>query len=418
MRKWAMAVLILALVGATFGVSGSGKDNNTSSKGEGVPTEPTEVFVDTAANIFIFLTLRQPPGPPAPIIYVKSVSVDSSEETVEIKATGDGPEDRNQTWFVYRAPWALFSWDDIDMFGDGDSAIMIDPIEEADSSDLGDYNWSGPNITTDIFADTNLYDSSRGVNDPDVNYFYTVAAMDTFGNLSEKPSDPIGEYDQVIIGGATNHITLPLRCHELELHGDSAHVFGDLIPGCEGLTKFNPSSQTWELICAKLFGSWFYNPSAPTVYVRPADVITLTLSDSLTAGDEYLFTLGYDANNDSGYEPRGFVPVDTCYKFEKKSGDPAGYVFFMVPYQEYNTLVNIYGDYPLRADKLAESIDSKSGIDGEVLYRWNPYPPTITALAVKLFGSWYVTSPPEFVRPGEVLLLLMAGSGGYWPTCP
>ena len=400
---------ILLFVGIAFSAGGG------SGPSGGVPSAPTVVYTDTAAHVFIFLTLRQPPGPPSPLIYVDEINRTTDSEYVKINAVGPGPEDRGETWFVYRAPWALFDWDDITMFG-SDSTLMIDPIESATYADSGNYNWTGTSNTTyDRFLDTVLVSSSKGVGDPDVNYFYTVVAQDSLGHTSDRPSAPIGEYDQRIVVFSSSYtrniVSYPLVDHDVESHGNQARYLAEKIPGCEYIYKWNAANQTEDLLAMKMFGTW-YNFGT----VKPGRAYIIYLADTFSAGDTLIWSLGYNSNTGTYYTYYGTVPKDTCFYFTKKAGSAAGYNIFAVPYQEYNILIDLHGSYPLPAHLLAQDIDNSPDIDALALYRWVASPPYIELLAIKIGGVWIGMGGS--VYPGEPLVVLIQSSGGYWPACP
>ena len=231
MRKFWLLFAFIAVFGLVFaaGDGSGGADvpespeySASSDGGGGGPDEPFEAMADTTADIYIYVTLRQPPGPPPPNFYIFDEDCGTGSENVYFKSDlGPGERSDCDFYLVYRAPWALFEWSDIRMFSSSDTAQMIDPIENPlTHADAGMYRWGykeisgtdsiwvGPNYTYDFFQDSLLDASdSRGVCDPDTNWFYTAVAVDSSesgGNLlySPYPAHPVGEVDQ-LLGGSS-----------------------------------------------------------------------------------------------------------------------------------------------------------------------------------------------------------------------
>ncbi len=226
MRKWlAFSALTMLLVTpiVTLGIEGDGgpailpePSMVTSDGGGGAPTDPLEPMADTTADIYIYVTLRQPLGPPAEAFWIDTTGISAGAEYVRFKAN-NGPGDRADCDFflIYRTAWAPFIWPDLWMYPGNDTAYMIDPIEDPFAfSDAGQYRWYGGRTTFDYFLDSVWNDTigwctgvnwigNKGVGNTRVNWFYTSVAVDSNevdGRLlfSPTPALPVGEFDQYI----------------------------------------------------------------------------------------------------------------------------------------------------------------------------------------------------------------------------
>jgi hypothetical protein len=229
MSKWLRVVALLMMTGLLVAAPSSAGDDMSgvatpviTSTGGG-PGEPIETMADTTADIYIYVTLRQPPGPPAPSFYIDTTNV-TPQQLVRFKATQAPAERSDCNWYaMYREEWPLFTWNDIYLFGGTrrDSTKMIDPHEDPFThGDAGQYRWNGPNTTYDFFADT-LWTPApgrKGIGDWRVNWFYTAIAVDsneTDGRIlnSPEPAPPVGEIDQLLgvsAGGRQNIVSYPV----------------------------------------------------------------------------------------------------------------------------------------------------------------------------------------------------------------
>ncbi len=378
-------------------------------------------MIDTTIDIDIHSTLRYPICLP-PSIYIFDIECDSGSEYVYIKSDL-GPGDRSDCdWYlVYRAPWALFKWSDVNIFGLSDTARMIDPIEDPMSHfDAGMYRWGwkeelapgedsvwvGTNYTYDFFGDTLLSATdSRGVCDPDTNWFYTVIAVDSNesdGSLSYSHSSarPVGEYDQWIVNGTMgtmNIVSYAVEVFDIEDSLGSASSFGRIIPNCICIAEWDAVSQDTIVLAEKVGGAW---ANYGTVQIGRAYVVYIAPS----APDSSVFSM---------YSP-GYIPYDSdicpeipfCF-LEAPSSD-SGFDIFAVPYQEYNILINGYGSFPLPARILGEDISVyRPDLNTCEIRRWNSETQTGDVIAYDSSGIWG-DDGDAYVYPGEPLMVYIS----------
>ncbi len=390
------------------------------SSGDGTPTEPVEAMADTTADIYIYVTLRQPEGPPAPNFYIFDEGTTPGNEYIWFKAdVGPNPAENRDFYLVYRAQWALFNWQDVRMLGGSDTSQMIDPIEDfAGRTDAGEYRWGGPtagypDFTYDFFYDT-LWTTDpgvKGVGDPTVNWFYTACAVDsseTDGRLfySPEPAHPVGEFDQWLgcaTAGANNLLSYAVEMSAVSDSGNTATSFARLIPNCKTLWEWDAVNQRWILIARKIGSLWLNSGN-----VRLGNCYLAVLDETVVSpGDTFVF---------SQYTP-GYLPMDTCFYFTKPSSWSDGANFFVMPYQEYNILASAYG-FPVEAKYLGMDIDATDpGIQPVSVWRWDPFSQRYILIARKI-GSLWLTSGGAHIYPGQPYRVQIQGDGGYWPVCP
>ncbi|MCD6418319.1 hypothetical protein J7M00_06010 [bacterium] len=434
MRKFWLLFAFIAVFGLVFaaGDGSGGADvpespeySASSDDGGGGPDEPFEAMADTTADIYIYVTLRQPPGPPPPNFYIFDENCGTGSENVYFKSDlGPGERSDCDFYLVYRAPWALFEWSDIRMFSSSDTAQMIDPVENpVTHADAGMYRWGwkespspgedsvwvGPPYTYDFFDDSLLSASdSRGVCDPDTNWFYTAVAVDSSesgGNLlySPYPARPVGEVDQLLGGssaGKKNLVSYAVEDEFVSSNGDTAKYFAQLIDSCVSLWEWDAINQRWNMISRKI-GSVWLNIGGSTV--RTGMTYLAYLSDGISDSDTFMLSL---------YAP-GYVPYDTSLHFTKPASWNEGKNFFTMPYQEYNILISVNG-YPLEAKYLGMDIDGIAGIEPVSIWEWNPFSQRYDMVARKI-GTLWLTVGGAHVYPGLPYMVIINGDGGDWP---
>ncbi len=358
MRKW-LVLLILLGISASFAAPVAPDATvpvspvMTADGGGELP--PSDILADTTANIFIYVTLRQPAGPEASPIVIEAVNCVLGSEYVQIKADismATRPPEDCQYYLVYRAQWAPFTWTDLALLEDlgrRDSLWLIDPIERWTTMvDVYRYKWhrdDGPAKTRDYFGDTVWNKAAvwttghnvKGVCDPAANWFYTTVAADSTPTLalSPEPSHPVGEFDQWVKVG-TNIVSYPVELQDVT----TGKAMGELLDPLKirNLYEWNADGQNW---------SEFAKKSR-----RP-----LPPFDSLWTGDTYTMIVGkvFRADKKTGTAAEslqiwttavpGLVPDDadlpthTLTKKFTPTEMPTGLNFVMIPYREYNAMM-------------------------------------------------------------------------------
>jgi len=325
MYKW-IGLVGLLVAGVVFGVPGGGGSAPATSSSGGGDVPPFEPALDTTANIYIYVTLRQPEGPPASPIEIESTSCDLGYEFVQLKAeqpiwTRD-PEEC-QYYLVYRTQWAPFTWGDLNLLsGYPDSTWIVDPIDDwLTFGDSGQYKWTTSTSARDYFFDTVWSDdgiwgsgyNTKGVCDENVNWYYVSVAVDTAPlpvKFSPEPSAPVGEVDQWLYPG-DNIISYPVdinvrRADSFAMVIDTV----DGVPAAVEIHKWDAVAQGWVRIAYIFLGHW--NGSTP---VAPGDVFRVVKTESDSSISNHTLTLA--------------------------SGTSAGDNYVMMPYQEYNMLLGV-----------------------------------------------------------------------------
>ncbi|MCD6595067.1 hypothetical protein J7L68_05255 [bacterium] len=393
MCKWIYLVglfalwsFVLAVPSGPVGTVPVSPPMTTSLDGGGGDLPPFESMADTTANIYIYVTLRQPEGPYASGIEIESTYCAAGFEFVQIKALQplafrDTAE--VQFYMLYRTQWAPFTWGDLNILTSYDDSMwIIDPIEDWFTHVDPDppYRWYTYGSTRDEFGDTvwNREDiwgtgyGTKGVCDPNVNWYYVSVAVDSTPmpvKFSPEPSSPVGEVDQWLYQG-DNIVSYPVdilvrRVDSLAMVMDTI----DGIPGAEEIYKWNASSQNWTRVAYIFFGSW--NGTTP---VAPGDVFRVIKTDP----DSVLWQT---------HTP-GYVPYDADITNHSLStgGLPMGDNYIMMPYQEYNMLLStnssMYGIDYVRAKDMLGDISTATEI-----YRWNSSTQNWTRIAYYFFGA-------------------------------
>ncbi|HDR90972.1 MAG TPA: hypothetical protein ENN75_01860, partial [candidate division Zixibacteria bacterium] len=168
------------------------------------PIDPGHVMDTESEDIYIYVTLMAPIGPPPPdSVVITQITCTPGSEEVRFKA--------NAAPFFYGADWYHIYRDTVCLFY----------RTQLDSSNLL------PNRTTSIYFTDNFSDtlfahywsSSKGVCDTLVNLFYVFTSVDSGptapGGYAESsfPSWPLCEYDQGIksnpVTGSYNVVSIP-----------------------------------------------------------------------------------------------------------------------------------------------------------------------------------------------------------------
>ncbi len=341
MRKWIGLLLFLSIcsivIAAPDALDGSVPESGASmSDGGGGEIPPFEAMAETTANIFIYVTLRQPDGPVASDIEIDSTRCMLDWEFIQFKAaaplsTRDTAE--VQFYLLYRAQWAPFTWNDLSLLNTyEDSMWIIDPIENIYTGvDPVPYRWYTYPKTRDNFGDSvwNMESvwgagfATKGVCDEDVNWYYTCVAVDTTPTVrfSPEPCSPVGEVDQWLYEG-DNIFSYPVdilvrRADSLAMVIDTI----DAIPAIEAIHRWDAVGQQWEEIAFIFYGIWIGNDP-----VAPGDVFRGIKTDPTPV----LWTAAIP----------GYVPFDTEITNHTLTTLVAtGDNFVMLPYQTYNMLL-------------------------------------------------------------------------------
>ena len=336
-------------------------------------------------------------GADSGFIQIKSLIPIAFRDTAEV-----------QFYMLYRTQWAPFTWDDLNIIPPySDSMWIIDPIEDWDTHIDPDpaYRWYTFTSTRDEFSDTvwnrediwGIEHCTKGVCDPNVNWYYVCVATDSTPmpyRFSWEPSRPVGEFDQWIVNGGAGTINIISYAVSIDING--ADTFAQKIPNCVCLAEWDAESQDTITLAKKVGGSWV---SYGTVEVGRAYIAYVDSS----APDSVLFSL---------YKP-GYIPYDTdvCpdeqWCFLDEPSDSTGFDIFAVPYQEYNTLLGIYGSFPIPARLLGDDMPPDLNITQIAL--WNPETQSADIIAYDSSGLWV---GDKSVYPGEALMVCFGGNCG------
>ncbi|RKZ33573.1 hypothetical protein DRQ33_03975 [bacterium] len=417
MRKWIYLVGIMLFCGLAVAVPGGEEGLPESSPvtpaldDGGDPIPPFEAMAETTANIYIYVTLRQPEGPAASGIEIESTYCASGFEFVQIKAhtplwSRDSAE--VQYYLLYRTQWAAFNWGDLNILtGYQDSMWIMNPIEDWITHTDPDpaYRWYSYTSTRDEFQDSiwsreDIWGTgygTQGVCDENVNWYYVCVAVDSTPmprKVSPEPSDPVGEVDQWLYVG-DNIISYPVdigvgRADSLAMVIDTI----DGTPAAEKIHKWDATTQMWTEIAFIFFGSW--SGSDP---VAPGDVFRVVKTDPTTV----LW---------SAHTP-GYVPYDadiTNHTLTLAPGTSTGDNYVMMPYQEYNLLLGINSsmegiDYVRAKDMLGDITRATK------IHKWDGATQMWTEIAYYFFGS---PSGNTRVLPGLPYRVVVDGTC-TWP---
>ena len=427
MRKYLVLSLFLALALTVFAATGEPGDETTavdpevlaSDGGGGSPDEPFEIMADTTADIYIYVTLRAPIGPPADSFWIELTDCTPGAEFIRFKSTNPPGGVTGDFYIMYRAPWGLFDWSEIWMFGRSDTCLLTDAIDDPFLfSDRGQYRWTGGQTVFDYFYDDSSWICDgpivKGTCDPDRNWFYTIVGVDTNEttgdlNFSPTPADPVGEFDQWIGNlstGKINILSYAVENRDIADHGDTAKYFGQLIDSCASVWKWDAPNQVWVQIAIDLGFpvGWI---SAGTVKLGQCYLVELK-EIGVTPADTFMMSLK---------DGDGYLPRDTCFYLTKILTLNEGFNYFAMPYQEYNILLSTSGSFPLEAKYVGEDIqNSDPGIQPVSLWKWDPFNQVYIQYAINI-GIW-INPPGKYTYPGEPYMVIIQGDGGYWPVCP
>ena len=342
-----------------------------------------------------------------------ATSTPAGSENIRLKSQNIPGGIYGDFYVMYRAQWALFNWDDVMNCSGSDSSHMIDPIEDQFTFfDQGQYRWTSGNLTFDFFRDTLWNDvgacsyntlGRKGPRDPRINWFYTIASVDsneTTGELEFSPTvvHPVAEYDQWLgnsRAGRQNIISFAIYHLEIADSGYRASAFARvLVPHCQSISQWNRMMERWET----LLGSDI---------MKLRNVYRIILDSLVCPSDTFIMSLYKE----------GYVPIDTCNFLYKLPTRSSGRNYVMMPYQEYNIIMNVPGrSFPIRASWVGEDIeDVGPGISPYVISRFNPFSQRYELLAIKAGANWINFG---YVYPGQPIVITIRGTGGNWPPCP
>ncbi len=345
------------------------------------PLDPGHTMDTESEDIYIYVTLMAPPGPPPPeSVVITQVNCEVGSEQVRFKA--------NAAPFYYGADWYHIYRD----------TVCIFYITQCDSSILL------PDRTTSLYFNDNFVDtlwpdywsSSKGVCDTLVNLFYVFTSVDSGptapGGYAESayPSWPLCEYDQGLksdpVSGSNNIISIP--CYD-----DDVLISSDLaVWGASVVQEWNPSTQTWSTIGSELF---------PGTWVPDGNVLvshSYKISGTNIASEDLFST----------FEP-GIVPEeDTSYSLY--SNDIAGdRNIVMIPFKV------AYIDGINDCETLDASITATGATEINKVERWNNASMTWSVIGSKLPFGWV---PNGRVRPGlpyRIWVTTPTSSPVTWP---
>ncbi len=327
------------------------------------PVEPGHVMDTESEDIYIYVTLMAPPGPPPPeSVIITLVNCTPGAEQIRFKANA-APFAYGADWYnVYRDTTALFY------------------MAQLDSNNLL------PDRTTSLYFNDNFNDtlwalymaSSKGVCDTIVNLFYVFTSVDTGpgvpGGMVESPypSWCLAEYDQGIkrnpTVGSANIVSIPCYDDDIVIASNFATW------GATAVQEWNAATQTWGVVGSQLVpGVW-----APNNAVRVSHTYRITGNSIPTTG---LF---------STFEP-GIVPEeDTTYILYSNStlGDRN---IVMVPFKVS------YFDGINNCASLEASIVSVGATNVYRVDRWNNATMTWSIVGSKVGPMWL---PNGRIRPG------------------
>jgi len=415
MRKWIGLLLFLSIcsivIAAPDALDGSVPESGASmSDGGGGEIPPFEAMAETTANIFIYVTLRQPEGPEASGIEIDSTYCLTDWEFIQFKALAplairDTAE--VQFYLLYRAQWAPFTWNDLNLLNTyEDSMWIIDPIENYITGvDAVPYRWYTYPKTRDNFGDSvwNMESvwgagyATKGVCDEDVNWYYTSVAVDTTPTVrfSPEPCRPVGEVDQWLVLG-DNILSYPVDLNVRRW--DSLAMIIDEVGAGDNMFEihtWDPATANWIRVAFKI-GAMIIGPGP----CAPGDVFRLI--KSVNPDDELW----------SAAKP-GYVPMDDSITNHTLTKPPAyanGDNFVMMPYQTYNMLLAtnsvMEGIDMVRASDVLNDIGYGNSVE---IHKW------VTGAWVRI-AFWIATTP---IGPGKVLpglpLRVIVQNEVVWP---
>ena len=97
--------------------------------------------------------------------------------------------------------------------------------------------------SVDVLSDTLLNDTNHCLYRPDINLFYSVKGIDTFGHESQ-PSEWFGEADYVL--KTTFSTDFNFICAPLNVNAAAASKLIDLIPGCNSIACWSSQNQAFK----------------------------------------------------------------------------------------------------------------------------------------------------------------------------
>ncbi|MGC9315817.1 MAG: hypothetical protein ACP5G4_09395, partial [bacterium] len=276
----------------------------TLDGGSPPPIDPGHVMDTESEDIYIYVTLMAPEGPPPPdSVVITQITCTPGSEEIRFKA--------NATPFFYGADWYHVYRDTVCLF----YSTQLDSNNLLPTRGTGLYY-------TDLFTDTlwaHYPTSSKGVCDTLVNLFYVFTSVDSGptapGGFAESafPSWPLCEYDQTIksnpVTGSYNVVSIP--CYD----DDVTRAIDFAAWGATSVQEWNAATQTWSTIGSQLFpGTWVPNGNimvshsyrfsgagvaAQDIFstfepgIVPQDDTTYTLYSSTVAGNRNIIMLPF-----------------------------------------------------------------------------------------------------------------------------
>lgn len=334
----------------------------TLDGGSPPPIDPGHVMDTESEDIYIYVTLMAPVGPPPPdsVVITQTTCTPGSEE-IRFKA--------NATPFFYGADWYHVYRDTVCLF----YSTQLDSNNLLPTRGTGLYY-------TDLFTDTlwaHYPTSSKGVCDTLVNLFYVFTSVDSGptapGGFAESafPSWPLCEYDQSLRSnptGSTNIVSIP--CYDDDI--TTASDFSSW--GASIVEEWDPVSQTWATRGLEFApGFWIMDEN---IMVSHAYRI---MGDNILAEDLF-----------STFEP-GIIPEnDTSYSLHSNAtlGDKN---IIMLPFKVSHI------DGISNCSSLESSIIAAGATEVYQVEKWDNATQTWSIIGLKLFGGWMMDGR---LRPG------------------
>ncbi|MFP4459671.1 MAG: hypothetical protein ACLFSQ_08810 [Candidatus Zixiibacteriota bacterium] len=408
LKKLVLLTFLLAITGLVFGIddgtpadpiTGTSTDGGSevlSDGGDDTPDDPAH-SMESAVNIYIHVILRQPDGPPPPE-NLEIVDVDYTEGAEEvilktdvIPTTPGVPGD----WFdMWRRPdWPMYRVSDLD------SATML--LSHDPSNRMTTDNFFFDYFTFGLWSTW----GSKGIGDPDVNYYYVVTAVDSNETTEEVTSSPypsncVAEYDQALgfaDAGNFNIISYPVQHNA---YSDGTDLAGS-IPSATELKKHDAGTQSWVTVARKMGSSWI---PIGDVTIEVGFVYGITVNGSVADEVFHANTPGYIAEPGASSIPFIFPP---------DGWDGLAENWMMVPMRyTYEKKEELGRDVYFK--DLGRDITDRFGMITTSIKTWDPSTQTAVTVARYVTGPGWVLD--NAALPGQPMAVMVnASTADVWP---
>jgi len=219
-------------------------------------------------------------------------------------------------------------------------------------------------------ATLSYLDTDGGIGSSQLNYFYSITAVDLAGNESD-PSNLVGEFDYAVIPQTAGYyLVSPILDDGLMA---TASDLGQSIANCTAVKEWDPEAQSYRSRAFKIGDTWY--GEAP-----------------LTLG--YPYYVFIEAGPESSWTVLGNVPEDPLFTLRAPGGN--GYNTITLPLSSTLTL----------ASELGASIPHCTAVK-----RWNPTSQGFESIAFKVGETWHGDTPLQSGMPYYVNVT----AEGLWP---